>query len=215
MKAWSLALLLLLLVAMTMAVTVSCGDDDDDDDDDNDDAADDDDDDDDDNDDDGDDDDDDDEFTFGSSAFNDGDVIPIEYTCGATKGAYGVSPPLEWANPPEGTVGYAITLYDTDIDFGHWGIINIPADTFSLAEALSPGGTLPGDAFEVMNDYGMVEYGGPCPPPGETHNYEFKLYALSEMAPDTPTKGWCVHSILDTLVVVAIISILVTFSSPA
>jgi Raf kinase inhibitor-like YbhB/YbcL family protein len=196
------------LVLGSGLVFVACDDDDDDNndgDDDDDDATDDDNDaaDDDAADDDNDaaDDDDDDEFTFGSSAFEDGDTMPDPYTCAEDAGN-GVSPPLFWDNPPAGTVAYAITFYDTDIDFGHWGLINIPADVLSLAEGLSPGSTLPGDAFEVLNDFGNVEYDGPCPPPDETHNYEFTLWALS--AEIEPTKDLCVHSVLPLLQMVAI-----------
>ncbi len=152
------------------------------------------------------------DFTFGSSAFGAGDVMPDEYTC-AAKAGNGISPPLFWENPPEGTVAYAITFYDTDIDFGHWGLINIPADTLSLDEGISPGGTLPGDSFEVLNDFGNVEYDGPCPPEGETHNYEFTLWALSEEIEDV--KGpLCVHTVLPLLEAVVIQTVILplTFS---
>ena len=223
MSVWKTIFFAALILMATLTVTMSCGDDDDDDtgdddvgdddieDDDaaDDDAADDDAADDDAADDDAADDDDDDVLTFGSSAFDDGDTMPTEYTCDA-KAGNGISPPLEWANPPEGTVAYAVTMYDTDIDFGHWGIINIPADTFSLAEGISPGGALPGDAFEVLNDFGNVEYDGPCPPAGENHTYEITLWALSDVIPETPTKGWCIHSILPSLLAVAIITMVIT-----
>ena len=31
----------------------------------------------------------------------------------------------------------------------------------------------------AVNDFGKIGYGGPCPPPGSTHRYRFRLYALS------------------------------------
>jgi len=32
--------------------------------------------------------------------------------------------------------------------------------------------------MQGINDYGNIGYSGACPPPGETHRYIFKLYAL-------------------------------------
>ena len=37
---------------------------------------------------------------------------------------------------------------------------------------------MPEGAVQGMNDFKRVEWGGPCPPPGKVHNYQFKLYAL-------------------------------------
>jgi hypothetical protein len=32
--------------------------------------------------------------------------------------------------------------------------------------------------MQGRNDFGKVGYNGPCPPPGHTHRYFFRLYAL-------------------------------------
>jgi Raf kinase inhibitor-like YbhB/YbcL family protein len=42
------------------------------------------------------------------------------------------------------------------------------------AEHPAAGGT------QGVNDFGRIGYGGPCPP-GGTHRYYFKLYALDEV----------------------------------
>ena len=173
--------MLVLGFALSLALSVSCGGDDDDDDDD--------------------------EFTFGSSAFDDGGDIPAKYTCDAAKGGNGINPPLAWENPPDDTVVYAITVIDKDASgFGHWGISNILA-TLSLDEGISPGGTIPSGAFEVLNDFGNYEYDGPCPPEGDgDHEYEFTLWALDEEVPDD-TKAGCVNSLLMFCAVHVVISL--------
>jgi Raf kinase inhibitor-like YbhB/YbcL family protein len=37
-----------------------------------------------------------------------------------------------------------------------------------------------------MNDAGHVGYTGPCPPPGTTHRYTFKVWGLDTMLDLTP-----------------------------
>jgi Raf kinase inhibitor-like YbhB/YbcL family protein len=54
--------------------------------------------------------------------------------------------------------------------FVHWVIYNMPVIT-RLDEDSAPG-------MQGLNDYGRLEYGGPCPPSGPAHRYVFKLYAL-------------------------------------
>jgi Raf kinase inhibitor-like YbhB/YbcL family protein len=119
-------------------------------------------------------------LTFTSPAFADGASIPKAHTCSGAD----YSPPLQWANAPEGTKSFAIIVDDPDAPFNyftHWVIFNIPATQTSLAERISPNGSLPAGALEGVNGFGKTGYGGPCPPPGKPHRYFFKLYALDGM----------------------------------
>src|SRR5690606_4211046 len=47
-----------------------------------------------------------------------------------------LSPQLSWQNEPEGTLFYAITMYDPDAPTGsgfwHWVVFNIPSDCHEL-----------------------------------------------------------------------------------
>jgi Raf kinase inhibitor-like YbhB/YbcL family protein len=59
----------------------------------------------------------------------------------------------------------------------HWVIFNLPAGTAELQEAIPPEKDLKSGAKQGRNDFRKIGYGGPCPP-GGTHRYYFKLYAL-------------------------------------
>lgn len=103
-----------------------------------------------------------------SPVFEDGEVIPEKYTCeGEDK-----NPPLKIAEIPEGTKTLALIVDDPDAPVGtfvHWVVWNIePAEEIKED-------SVPGQQGE--NNFGKVQYGGPCPPSGE-HRYFFKLYAL-------------------------------------
>lgn len=63
----------------------------------------------------------------------------------------------------------------------HWVLWNIPPNTHALSENVNKSGTLPTGALQGRNDFGKVGYNGPCPPPGKTHRYYFRLYALDAM----------------------------------
>jgi len=39
----------------------------------------------------------------------------------------------------------------------------------------------PISAVQGRNDFGRIGYSGPCPPPGSTHRYTFKVYGLDAM----------------------------------
>ena len=50
-------------------------------------------------------------FVLASVKFGPGDDIPEEYTCDNEDYVHGVSPPLSWANSPEETVFFALTMW--------------------------------------------------------------------------------------------------------
>jgi len=81
---------------------------------------------------------------------------------------------------PEGTRSIALICDDPDAPMGtwvHWVLFNLPSDAKELAENIPTEETLPNGAKQGVNDFGRVGYGGPCPP-GGTHRYFFKIYAL-------------------------------------
>jgi hypothetical protein len=41
--------------------------------------------------------------------------------------------------------------------------------------------TAPVQAVQGRNDFGRIGYSGPCPSPGSTHRYTFKVYGLDAM----------------------------------
>ena len=67
-------------------------------------------------------------------------------------------------------------------------VYNIPGSVTQLPQgAGNPGGKLPAGAAQGRNDYGVVGYGGPAPPPGDQpHHYVFMLYALKTDHIDVP-----------------------------
>ena len=118
-------------------------------------------------------------FEVKSTAFAPGEPIPAKYTCDGGD----LSPPLQWVDPPSDTQSFALIADDPDAPAGtwvHWVLYNLPADTRALPEALSADAELPGGGRHGQNSWRRLGYGGPCPP-GGTHRYFFKLYALDTM----------------------------------
>lgn len=111
-----------------------------------------------------------------STAFKEGELIPVKYTCDGVD----ISPPLEWGSVPAETKSLALISDDPDAPVGtwvHWVYYNIPADTKSLPEKILPQAKPDTGGVQGVNDFRKIGYGGPCPP-GGTHRYYFKLYAL-------------------------------------
>jgi Raf kinase inhibitor-like YbhB/YbcL family protein len=111
------------------------------------------------------------DFALESTAFGHAQPIPSRNTCDGDD----LSPPLRWVNVPEEARSLALVVDDPDAPggvFTHW-----------VAWGLDPAGDglREGEAApsEGRNDFGTVEYRGPCPPPGHgRHRYVFRLYAL-------------------------------------
>jgi Raf kinase inhibitor-like YbhB/YbcL family protein len=109
-----------------------------------------------------------------STAFTQNGFIPAKYTCDGLD----VSPPLVIENVPPEARSLALIVDDPDAPAGtwvHWVVWNIDPATKEIKE-----NSLPPGAQEGMSDFRKRGYGGPCPP-GGTHRYFFKLYALDTM----------------------------------
>ncbi len=116
----------------------------------------------------------------------DGGPIDRLYTCDGQD----ISPPVSWAGLPAGTTEVAISFVDEttagdgDRGFVHWVIAGLDPARVSLVE-----GQVPAGAVQALNFFGDVGYGGPCPPPGELHEYRLTVHALDtsvELADGTP-----------------------------
>ncbi len=120
-------------------------------------------------------------ITVKSSAFEDGQEIPIRYTCQGEN----ISPDLEWTPGPSKTESYAVVVQDPDSPSGkftHWLIYNLPHNMTKLDEAVPTRAQLEDGIEQGRNDANRVGYHGPCPPSG-THHYRFKVFALDTRLP--------------------------------
>lgn len=108
-----------------------------------------------------------------SPAFENNEIIPLEYTCDGQN----ISPPLSISDVPKEAKSLTITLDDPDAPggtFTHWLLWNIDPKTAEISE-----GKVPPGAQEGLNSSMETGYTGPCPPAG-THRYIFSLYALND-----------------------------------
>ena len=110
-----------------------------------------------------------------SEAFEDGGVIPIEYTSHGDN----VQPDFTITGAPENTETFAIIFHDIEVAFGgntgdvlHWTAWNIPTNEI-------PEGMLPEGSVQGANIRGQNNYMGPgAPYPDRYHHYVFEFYAL-------------------------------------
>ncbi len=117
------------------------------------------------------------EMHLSSPAFKYGEKMPERYSCDGAD----LSPPLAWAETPQGTHSFALFCDDPDAPdgtFHHWAVYDIPISTHDLPEGV-PNTDMIGLIRQGMNDFGKPGYGGACPPKGHrAHHYHFKLMAL-------------------------------------
>ncbi|MDD1702121.1 MAG: YbhB/YbcL family Raf kinase inhibitor-like protein [Methanoregula sp.] len=96
------------------------------------------------------------------------------------------SPGITIRDIDEKTVSLAVMVFNpfikTCCSFTPWIIWNLPPQRV-IPEGIPHGGivTQPVPGIQGTSDYDIIGYTGPCPPPGETHRYQFKVYGLDAM----------------------------------
>lgn len=122
--------------------------------------------------------------TVTSPAFDDGGVIPKQFTCRGK----GISPPIQWSGVDiDETGSLALVVDDPDAPgsgYVHWVVLGIPTGHGAI-----DAGEVPDGATELPASGGHG-WSPPCPPSG-THHYRFTLYAfpswrVSALADDAP-----------------------------
>lgn len=111
-----------------------------------------------------------------SNAFLNNNYIPCKYTCDGVN----ISPQLEIKDIPQNAKSLVLIVDDPDAPIGtfvHCVVYNIPINKTIFKEGELNDADLLEDAMQGKTDFGTIGYGGPCPP-GGTHRYFFKLYAL-------------------------------------
>ncbi|HVY26012.1 MAG TPA: YbhB/YbcL family Raf kinase inhibitor-like protein [Polyangiaceae bacterium] len=123
-------------------------------------------------------------FALTSTAFKEGEQVPLKYKCAQNKPAgENNSPPLSWGPGPAGTKSYAIILKHLPSP-EHWVIWDIPANVLSLPEniehAASPAQPAGAKQSSVnLDGFNGAGYLGPCPQAvNSVQQYQFTLYAM-------------------------------------
>ena len=113
-------------------------------------------------------------FKLRSPAIAPSGHIPAKYTCDGAD----LSPPLRWTDPPLNTKSFALIVHDHDAATVHWLLYGVAGSLRELPEGVPTRDTVENIGTQGINGFGKVGYGGPCPPPGPSHHYFFRLYAL-------------------------------------
>lgn len=121
-------------------------------------------------------------FTVTSSQFKGGEWLPLS-TAHQMAGGQNISPDLAWTGAPPETASFAVSMYDPDapttVGFVHWLLFNIDPQVTSLAAGAGTADNAPAGSVHGFIDFGVSEYGGAAPPPGDApHHYGIKVYAL-------------------------------------
>ena len=100
-----------------------------------------------------------------------GAQLDARFTCAA-----GISPSLTFVNVASDIVTLALSIVDeTTNNSVQWIVANIQPTQTAVAE-----GQVPVGSIEATNSLGIIGFGAPCPPAGETHTYRLTGYGLSQ-----------------------------------
>ncbi|CAN5253018.1 hypothetical protein BH10PSE19_BH10PSE19_17100 [soil metagenome] len=113
-------------------------------------------------------------FILQSSDFANNGALPKDYTCDGLS----ASPPLNWINPPTGTVSFAVVMYHVppspEANHVYMLVYNIPSTVASLATNTTGVGL-----FGINTVNGKTEYKPPCSQGLGSKTYIMTVYALS------------------------------------
>jgi Raf kinase inhibitor-like YbhB/YbcL family protein len=114
-------------------------------------------------------------FALTSPELTEGAMFNAANTCNGAN----TSPALNWADPPAGTMGFAIVFTDKSNNLVHWVIYDIPSTLTGLPADVDKVFAPPdvAGAHQTASFQANVRgYLGPCPP--VLHTYEFAIHAL-------------------------------------
>lgn len=129
------------------------------------------------------------------AGFPDGGDVPVKFSQAAPGVApgEGLSPAINWVNPPAGTQSFFLNMHDEDVarnkttdDQAHWVVWNIPATATGLPEGVPKGAKLANGAFQISAT-GQMYRGPGAGANGPKHHYMFELYALDIMLDVQPS----------------------------
>jgi Raf kinase inhibitor-like YbhB/YbcL family protein len=143
-------------------------------------------------------------FTITSASFKDGERLAVK-NAGNNKSnpncvGENISPPLSWANPPEGTKSFALLMFDPEGrppgGVSHFVAYGIPASVTGFAEGeLSKASDKYVGGQSLMK---LANYFGPCTPPGAPHHYIFTLIA-TDLEPTALSPGMTRDDVIKAL----------------
>ncbi len=116
-------------------------------------------------------------FQLEAKWFEYGGDIPREFICDGVNS----SPGLTWAQPPAGSRRFALIMEGPAGRAGgsiHWVDCDVPSTARELPEAMAARDEPVDGSRQGLNGFGKLGYSAPCPPPGTTARYSFKLFAL-------------------------------------
>ena len=122
-------------------------------------------------------------MSLSTPAWPDGGRIPVKHAQGGGE----LSPPLSWANVPEGVGSFVLIVRDLDAlrtqggvtsELLHWMVWNIPGTARGLPGGIPPGSDLP-DGSRQISATGPSYRGPAAPASGPDHHYAFELYAVN------------------------------------
>lgn len=108
-----------------------------------------------------------------SPAFSMNQPIPAQFSCDGQD----MNPPLALDGVPDTAKALALIVDDPDAPgkvWVHWTLWNVDPKLKEIRQDSVPAGAVQG-----RNDFGKDAWGGPCPP-GGTHRYRFRLFALKQ-----------------------------------